>query len=68
MATREYKHSVIEKERPDLFDQLAPLIGPTPEEVVGSPVGMNRLAKGMAAMPPQKSRAPPSQIVFSDVD
>ena len=35
VATEPYKATLIDKERPNLYGRLAPLIGPTPMEVVG---------------------------------
>ena len=35
VATQEYRGAIINKERPELFGRLAPLIGPTPMEVLG---------------------------------
>ena len=42
VATEPYKAATIDKERPELFGRLGPLIRPTPKEVVGSPLPPGR--------------------------
>ena len=51
VATARYKATIIDKERPDLYGRLSPLMGPTPMEVLGDlhnpPLGksFSRLSK-----------------------
>ena len=64
VATQAYRETITDKERPELYGRLAPLIGPTPMEVVGD-IHNPPLGRVLPACPKSSHASTTHSVVMS---